>query len=190
MKTDQRGKYEKILLILTSPIIIIVMVVILFNSAISKYIVEKYDEKYTGRKITMDRAYVNPLTGYIYFSNLKIYELNSDSLFLSIDGIGANISLLKLFSGTFEISKLILNHPSGAIIQNRKTLNINDLIDKFSSKGNPGTIKSHFHFSIINIRINEGEFYYKDRQIPISYFIKKVNIESTGKLRNLLYCPA
>jgi hypothetical protein len=181
MKTDHLSKFEKILLIITSPIIILAMAVILFNSAITKYIAGKYDEKYTGRKITMDWAYVNPLTGYIYFSNLKIHELKSDSVFFSTDGIGVNISILKLFSGTFEISKLTLIHPRGAIIQNRKVLNINDLIDKFSSKGKSDTLNSPFHFNILNITINEGEFYYIDRQIPINYSIKGVNIASKGK---------
>ena len=68
MKKNHLRKFKKILLIIISPIILFVMVVILFISAITKYIVRKYDEKYTGRKITMDWAYVNPLTGYIHLA--------------------------------------------------------------------------------------------------------------------------
>ena len=129
----------------------------------------------------MDWAYVNPFTGYIHFSNLKIYEEKSDSIFFSADGVSVNISMLKLFSKTYEISKLTLNHPRGIIIQNKKDFNFNDLIDKFSSKENSDTTKAQVHFNILNIKINEGEFYYHEKLIPINYFIKKVNIESTGK---------
>ena len=135
----------------------------------------------------MDWAYVNPLTGYIHFSNLKIYELKSDSIFFSADGVSANISMLKLFSKTFEISKLTLNHPRGVIIQNKKDLNFNDLIDKFSSKEDSVKIKAQVHFNILNIKINEGEFYYHEKLIPINYFIKKVNIESKGKTLGYRY---
>jgi len=130
----------------------------------------------------MSWAYVNPFTGYIYFRNLKIYELKSDSIFFSADGVGANIAMLKLFSKTYEISKITLNHPRGTIIQNKKDLNFNDLIKKFSS--NSDTTKAPVHFNILGIKIIDGEFYYHEQLIPINYSIKSVNIESTGKRWN------
>lgn len=167
------------LIILTSSIIIFVVVVIIFISPITKYLVQKYDEKYTGRQIKMSWAYVNPFTGYIYFRNLKIYELKSDSVFFSADGVGANIALLKLFSKTYEISKITLNHPYGTIIQNKKDLNFSDLITKFSS--NSDSTKAPVHFNILGIKIIDGEFYYHEQLIPINYYIKNVDIESTGK---------
>ena len=92
----KKSKIKKTVLIGSGIIILVVIIVILFISPITKYLVEKYDEKYTGRKITMDWAYVNPFTGYVYFNNLKIYEYNSDSLFFSATGTGANFALYKL----------------------------------------------------------------------------------------------
>ncbi len=174
-------KFKKPLIIVISSIIIIVVVVIIFISPIAKYLVQKYDEKYTGRQIKMSWAYVNPFTGYIHFSNLKIFELNSDSIFFSADGVSANIAMLKLFSKTFEISKITLNHPRGTIIQNKKDLNFSDLIKKFSSKENFDSTKAPVHFNILGIKIIDGEFYYHEQLIPINYSIKNVNIESTGK---------
>jgi hypothetical protein len=159
------------------------VVVILLISPIAKHLITKYDEKYSGRKITLGRTYVNPFTGYIHFSNLKIYELNSDSIFFSADDVSANISVLKLFSRTYEIRKLTLNHPHGNIIQNKKHLNFSDLIDRFSSKGDSAitSTRGKAHFNISHIKIIDGEFHYYEQQIPINYFIKKVNIESQGK---------
>src|ERR1041384_3031942 len=101
-------KLKKPLLIFISTIVLIMVVVIIFISPITKYLVEKYDEKYTGRQITMDWAYVNPFTGYIHFSNLKIYELKSDSIFFSANSVSANFALHKLFSKTYEISECTL----------------------------------------------------------------------------------
>ena len=174
-------KIKKPLLIFIGTIVIIVVVVILLISPITKYLVEKYDEKYTGRQIKMDWAYVNPFTGYIYFSNLKIYELKSDSVFFSTSGVSANFAMLKILSKTYEISEITLNRPRGIIIQNKKDLNFNDLIKKFSSKKKPGTAKETGHFNILTIKIKDGEFYYREKVTPINYFITKVNIESTGK---------
>jgi hypothetical protein len=174
-------KFKKTIFNITVSIIIIVAAVIIFISPFTKYLVKKYDEKYTGRQITMDWAYVNPFTGYIHFSNLKIHEQKSDSIFFSADGISANIAMLKLLFKTYEIRKLTLDHPIGIIIQNKKDFNFNDLVEKFTSKENSDAIKVPVHFNILNIKIVDGEFYYHEKLIPINYFIKKVNFESKGK---------
>ena len=174
-------KLKNIALVIFSSIMIIVVVVILFRSPISKYLISKYAWKYTGRRITIDAVYINPVTGSILLGNLKIYELRSDSIFFSVEGISAKIAMLKLLSKTYEISQLTLYHPKGTIIQNGKDFNFNDLIHKNSVKDNPDTTRAPVHFSILKFKTNNGEFYYREQVIPINYFIKNVNIESSGK---------
>ncbi len=174
-------KFKKTLLILFGSIIIFVVVIIIFISPITKYLVEKYDIKYTGRQITMDWAYVNPFTGYVHLSNVKIYENKTDSVFLSFEGINANFSMIKLFSKNYEISELELNQPKGVIIQtgDKHDLNFNDIIETFTPK-KAKKVKNPVHFSILSIKINDGEFQYLENITPINYSIKKVNIESSG----------
>jgi len=181
-------RFKKILIIFFSTIALIFILVFLFISVITKYLIEKYDVKYTGRQITLDWAYVNPLTGYVYLNNVKVFEQNnlltkqtSDSVFFSANAVIANFAMLKLFKKTYEISELTLDHPRGIIIQNKKVLNFNDLIEKFSAKkADSLKPKAPVRFSILKININEGVFYYRELVTPINYFIKKVNIESTG----------
>lgn len=173
---------KKVLLILFTVIIIITVVTISLISPITKYLVEKYDEKYTGRQITLDWAYVNPFTGYIHFNKLKIHEYHSDSLFFSANGLSADIAMFKLLSKTYEISTLILDQPCGIVIKKDSVFNFYDLIRQFSSKGNPDTslVKAPLHFNILKVNIHDGVFYYRDEKVPINYFIKNVDIESTG----------
>jgi len=181
-----RKKSIKTLLITFSALILILVLIIVFISPVTKYLVEKYDVKYTGRQITMDWAYVNPATGKIHFSNLRVYELNSDSIFLSSKGVSASIALLKLFSKTFEISELTLEKLNGNIIQNKKEFNFNDLILKFSPKKKKSSSpKSPFRFNILGINIKNSEIHYLDKQVPVNYFIKNVDIESGGKQWNV-----
>jgi uncharacterized protein involved in outer membrane biogenesis len=174
-------KFKKTLIFSLSAVMIIVIVVILFISPITKYLVEKYDEKYMGRKITMDWAYVNPFTGYIYFSDLKIYESKTDSVFFYAKSVNANFAMRKLLLKTYEITELEINQPKGSIIENgdNRDLNFNDIIKRFSPKKG-AKVKSPVHFSIRSIKINDGEFHYRENITPVTYFIKKVNIESTG----------
>ena len=175
-------KFKKPLIIFIVAITILVVLAIVFISPITKYLVEKDDTKYTGRQIKMDWAYVNPFTGYIHFNNVKIYELNSDSIFFSANGVSANIAIFKILSNTktYEISDLTLNQPNGIITQNNKEYNFNDLIKKFSPQDSSKAAKTVSHINILNVKIIDGIFYYRDKQVPINYFIKKVNIESTG----------
>jgi hypothetical protein len=161
-------------------VISIVVLSIIFISPITKYVVEKYDERIVGRKITLDWAYVNPFTGYVYFKNLKVYEQNSDSLFFSATGTSANFAIHKLLSRTYEITQLTLDNPDVKIIQTKHNLNWDDLVEKFSSKSTPGLIKKPVMFSIIKIQINNGKLHYRETITPINIAIKKLNLESSG----------
>lgn len=174
------NKFKKTLLIFTGSIILFIIIVIAFISPITKYLIEKYDSKYTGREITVDWTYVNPFTGYIYINDLKIYELHSDSVFFSAVNVNGSISLPKLFTKTLEINQLTLDQPYGIIIKNKTLLNFSDMINRFSNKNKPKK-ESSLHVSILDVKINDAVFYFKEDSTAINYFIKNVNIVSTGK---------
>jgi hypothetical protein len=174
-------RFKKIFLIVVGGTILLATFFILIVSLIAKYFIEKYDVKYTGRKITTDWVYANPFTGYAYVSNVKIYELASDSICLSADALSINMAMRKLFFKTYEISELTLTHPHGVLIQNKEQLNITDVIDRFSSRD---SIRAPVHFNILGIKIIDGVFQYREEVIPINYSIKNVNIESSGKRWN------
>jgi hypothetical protein len=181
------AKLKKAFIIVVSSIIVLVMVVILLISPIAKYLIEKYDVKYTGRQIKSGWVYVNPFKGYVHISHLTIYESNSltalekaDSVFFYAKGVSANFAMLKMLAKTIEITKLTLYEPKGIIIQNKKDFNFDDLIKKYTPV-KPVSTSSRFHFSILSIKIQKGEFHYREEVIPVQYFIKDVNFESNGK---------
>jgi hypothetical protein len=171
-------KFKKPIIIVISSIIILVVVAIVFVSPITKYLIEKNDVKYTGRQIKMDWVYVNPFTGYVHISNLKIYEFKSDSVFISMKSLSGNISIMHLFSKALKISNLTFDQPQVIIIQSKSKFNFDDFAITFSSKGKPGPNAKPLHFYFQNIKIKDGHFYYRDIETPINYSIKNVNIES------------
>ncbi|MES2681405.1 MAG: DUF748 domain-containing protein [Bacteroidota bacterium] len=178
LKTKLRKTLFRVFLVL----IILIVLIIAFISPLTKWAIEKYDYKYTGREITLDLAYVNPFTGYVHLKNLQVHEAGSDSVFFSAKGISSNFELLKLFSKTYEIGHLTLTDPVAKIIQNKKDFNFDDLIKKFSSADTiPKIDEEPAHFNLLNVKIENGTFYYIEKSIPVFYFIKKVNIETGGK---------
>ena len=162
-------------------LLILFLLCIVFISPIAKYLIEKYDEKYTGRQIKLDWVYINPFTGYLYCSKLRIYEAKSDSLFLTADDISVNFGVRKLFSETYEINDIVIDNPKIIVIQNgnKHNFNFDDLLEKFSPRG-VDTIVEPVHFSIFHFKIKDGELHYRENVIPVNYFIKKVNLESDG----------
>lgn len=175
-----KSKLKKVSLAVITVIAVVFTLIIIFISPIAKYILEKYDVELSGREIKVDYVYVNPFTGYIYLSNPKIYELNSDTLALTAESISANIALLKLSSKTIDIGELTLDHPIGRISQkgDKHNLNFEDVIKKFSSDSTSFNEPS-IHFIISSLKINNGEFYYHENMTPVNYFIKNVNITGT-----------
>lgn len=182
----KRHRLKNTLLISVGIISALFILIILFISPVVKYLVEKHDEKYTGRQITMDWAYVNPFTGYIHFDSFKFHEYKSDSTFLYCDGISAHINIRKLFSKEYEIEDLILNKPRIMVIQQKKNVfNFTDLVEKFSKNPDePKKDTTPVHFNLLEIEIKDGVFTLQEEMTPINYSVKNVNIESTGKRWN------
>ena len=182
-----KGKIKKALVITAITLVTAVVVIIACISPIAKYLIEKNSVKYLGRQIKMQWLYLNPFTGYLHIGKLKVYEANSDTLFLSADGLSAKYEIFKTFKKTYEISSVSLDRPVGYIIQNREVLNFSDIIERFRHKGVKDTSihNEPVHFNILNIKVTNGEFHYIAPRIPVNYFIKNVNIESTGKWWNV-----
>lgn len=182
---NKAKKARNVLIGILIAIIALVAIVIIFISPIAKYVIQKYDVKYLGREITMDWIYVNPFTGYAYIRDLKIYEAGSmDTVFLSAKGLSVNFAMLKLFSKTYEIENITLTQPRVNVIQDRKQLNFDDIISRFTPKKDstvPVIYHAPVHFNILDIKLVDGEFHYQERSIPVNYYIKEVNIESPGK---------
>lgn len=182
-----KGKRIKKIIISTGiTIFLVVVIVIIFISPLTKYLIEKYDQQILGRTITLDWAYVNPFTGYVHLRNAKVYEANSDTLFFSSKGISANLSMHKLLSKTIEINDLVLDQPFGVIQQDTsKKLNFNDIILRFTPKDKTRKSKKDpFKFNMLNVVINDGIFIYRDLRVPVNYPIKHVNINSPWGFRS------
>jgi hypothetical protein len=177
--------WKKALLITGSVIIGLVILIFVFISPIAKYLIQKYDEKFLGRQITLDWIYVNPFTGYAHISGLKFYEQNKDSVFVSAKSANVDFAMLKLINKTYEISLVTLNEPVFHLVQNRQKFNFSDLITRFTPKDtlNRDTIPTKFN--ILDIEINKGKFYYDELAIPVHYFITDLDIKSPGKRWNV-----
>lgn len=170
-------------------IVTIFVVVIACASPIGKRIIETYvGPKILGRHIKTDWVYVNPFTGYVHISGLKIYECGGDSItILRADELNVHYNILKTLTKNFEFTDADLVRPVGWIIQDHKQFNFTDLIIHFSPKHPEDTtdkrpkVRHPLHINVLNFKITDGEFHYQEKSIPVNYYFKHVNISSPGK---------
>jgi hypothetical protein len=171
-------KIRKSVIITTISLFIITGVVIILLSPLAKYLVEKYDLAILGREVTVDRIYVNPFTGLISITDIKIFELKKDTVFFEAPSVTANFTVYKLFFSEYEITELTIEEPIANVIQKKEFLNLNDLIDRFTPKKSSNR-NSRVHLSVLKFQMIDGKINYREKIIPIDYAIKKVNIEAT-----------
>jgi len=183
-------KTKRRLIIAALAIITTVVVLIACASPIGKYIIESYvGPTVLGRHIKTDWVYVNPFTGYVHVSGLKIYETGGDSVtILSARALNVHYNVLKTFTKIYEFTDADLVQPEGWIIQDHKLFNFTDLVIHFSPK-HPETVtissgpkvRHPLHINVLNFKITDGIFHYVEKSIPINYYLKHVNISSSGK---------
>lgn len=174
------SRFKKISFIAAGCVLIFIIVVIACVSPIAKYLLEKYDTKILGREVTVEGAYVNPFTGYVRFSGIKIFENHSDSVFIAAKSLSGNFSILKLLVKTYEIDHLHLDEPKVYIIQNKENLNFKDIIEFYSPKKPRTKKKKPVHLNLLNMEVIKGEFYYFEQSIPVKYSVKKFNVSTPG----------
>jgi hypothetical protein len=153
----------------------IALLLAIIASPLTRYLIEKHDVEYIGREIKVGRAFVNPLAGTLSLSNLEVYEYDGDTVFTSAGRIKVNLSLIKLISGTYELSSLKVNNPEIAIIRRDTVFNFSDINIKLLSR----------RVNIRNIEINNGKVNYREMDIPVNFTISEITFRSPGLFWNV-----
>jgi len=173
---------KKIIAIVLVTLVAVGVLVVAFISPVSKYLIEKYSVKYTGRQIKMDWLYLNPFTGYVHFNNLKIYEANNSNIFFSVGDLSVSVAMRRILHEEYEITSISLDKPYGiVVIKDKHNFNFSDIVEKFKSPTHVSRpVSSPVHVSILNVSITNGTFYLRDTMVGINYFIKNFNFKSPG----------
>ncbi|HEX2969124.1 MAG TPA: DUF748 domain-containing protein [Bacteroidales bacterium] len=169
-------------LLLKSIVIIlgIIILLILIASPLTKYLAQKYDVRFTGREITIARAFVNPVAGSLSLTDFRMYGPNGDSVFVYAHKFKTNISILKLIAGVYEVSRISLVDPEVIITRDDTVFNFSDLIKKFTAGADTTKKEKITKFRIKNISLSDGKIQYREKKIPFSITLSEINFDSPG----------
>lgn len=158
-------QWRKIGLILAATILGLLVLVAVFISPITKYLIEKNSEKFTGRKIRMESLGINIFTGGFSCKGLTVFESKSNTVFVSCEEVCVNIAVTKLLKGEFDIEALRLSKPFVNIVQKGKHFNYDDLMKRFMTDtvSAKTTVASQpAHYWVHNFAIDSAKFTYSN----------------------------
>lgn len=120
-----------------------------------------------------------------------INEFSNDTI-LSASSVSTNISLMEMIgSGILELKTLTIDNPKiGLVVNPSGTANWNIAkISKGKSAATPAEAagsKEGFKMKLNNIRVNNLNLLYDDRQMPMKIRLKNANISSSGEVAGSL----
>lgn len=148
-------------IIVASSLIGLVVLIVLFISPITKYVIEKYSEEYTGRKITMDGLRMNIFNGSITARGFTVYEAKSAKTFFKTDVLDINIAVYKLWAGQYDITSVQLSNPYLQVVQKGDRFNYDDLMSRFFAEDTTQTVDSKpVKYWARNIQVNNATILY------------------------------
>ncbi|HEX5167744.1 MAG TPA: DUF748 domain-containing protein [Cyclobacteriaceae bacterium] len=169
----------------TSSIIIVVIGIFiislfLFLGPLSEFIIEKYDEDWTGRQIEMDKMRVNLFTGGIHIYGLALFEPSKQDTFAYVGHIYSNLEWTHFLRGEYDILEVALFKPDVHIVQGGFTFNFDDLIKRFTAEGDTtNTEKSPepIHYHIQGIHIDSARIRYQEKNIGSNITLTNLNVK-------------
>jgi len=153
------------------PGIILLIAIILFAAPrIAKTYIVKHSPELIGRKIAIGKIRINYFTGTLRITDLKLFETDGTTAFVSFRQMKVNLDYLPLFSNEFVVRYISLDDPYVQVLQDGSRFNFSDLITSDSTINEKDTIPEEpTKYIINNIRISRGFVKYTD--IPLKHTI-------------------
>lgn len=93
-------------------------------------------QKLTGRTISLEGLYHNPLTGYTRLNGFQMMEQYDSAVFVSFDTLIINLDMYKMFARTLSVSTIRLVNPQIQVNKLDTAFNYTDLAIRFADEYN------------------------------------------------------
>ena len=177
MKTLHLKKRYKIILGIISFIVILLFAAPRFAC----WYVVKHSNQLFGRKIEIKKIRVNYFTGTFRIREVKLFESDSKTVFLSFNQLKVNLDYLPLFSNEIFVKNISLDDPFVEVLQNSDKFNFSDLTASDTTKVVKDTVPAKpVKYVINNIKINRGYVKYTDVTLNHTIALNKLDLLIPG----------
>lgn len=169
------GKTSSIIILV---VILIVVCIFLFLGPIAEFLIEKYDERYTGRNIEMSKMRINLFTGGVNIHDITIFEQARKDTFTHVKHIYTNLEWTHFFRGDYDVVEVSLYRPYVSVIQNGSSFNFDDLVERFITSNDTTSHDSddeEIHYRIENIHVDSARIKYRETIIKSAFSFINAN---------------
>ncbi|MGC1390102.1 MAG: DUF748 domain-containing protein [Bacteroidales bacterium] len=144
------------------------------------YIV-KHSHELIGRKLEIKKIRINYITGTFRLHEVKLYEADSKTVFMSFKQLIVKFKYLPLFRNEIFVKNISLDDPFIEVLQNGNKYNFSDLEKKDTITVAKDTLPSKpMKYNINNIKINRGYVKYTDEVINHTIALNKLDLLIPG----------
>ncbi len=177
MKARRIKKRYKII----TGIILFIALLLFAAPRVARIYIVKHSRQLAGRSMAIDRIRFNYFTGTLSIKNLKLYEADSRTVFLSFNRLKINLDYLPLFKNEIYVRYIILDDPNVQVLQNGDIFNFSDLIKSDTAAVVRDTVpQKPLKYIINNITISRGFVKYTDQILNHSISMNRVDLNIPG----------
>lgn len=157
--------------------------ILIFFSAprAARLYINKNSDKLIGRKLEIEKIRFNYITGTLRINNLRLFEADGKTVFLSFKRLKVNLDYLPLLRDEIYVKYLLLDDPYAEVLQNGDIFNFSDLLKSDSSVAVRDTVPAKpLKYNINDININRGFVKYTDQSINHTVSLNRVDLKIPG----------
>ena len=177
MKKPHLKKRYKIIL----GIFLFIAVLLFAAPRITCWYIVKHSHELIGRKLEIQKIRVNYFTGTFSVHEIKLYESDSKTVFLSLNLFKVNLNYLPLFRNEIFVKNISFDDPFVEVLQNGDKFNFSDLMKSDTATVSKDTIPSKpTKYIINNIKISRGYVKYTDVALNNTIALNKLDLLIPG----------
>jgi hypothetical protein len=177
MKANHLRKWHRIAL----AIILFLGLVLFIAPRAGRWYIVRNSGELVGRKLAIGQLRFNYFTGTLKVNDLKLYEEDGKSVFVSFKRLMINFNYIPLFKNEIFVKYVILDDPWVQVIQNSDRFNFSDMTEGDSTIAETDTVPSKpLKYIINNIAISRGFVQYTDAVLDHSISMNRVDLNIPG----------
>jgi hypothetical protein len=177
MKTRYFKKRHKII----TGIILFVAILLFFVPRTGKWYIVKHGHELIGRDLSIGKIRFNYFTGTLRVHDLKLYEADSKTVFISFSRLKVNFNYLPLFKNEIFVKYIILDDPYAQVLQNGDKFNFSDMMPADTTAVVADTVPFEpVKYVINNIVISRGYVNYTDEVLNHSISMNRIDLNIPG----------
>lgn len=167
--------YKKVLSAIIIIPLVLMVVIMIAAAPVGRRYVNSHGEELIGRKLELEGFTFNYLTGCASLNDLTVYEKDGEAVFMQIEDLDLNLSMIELLRGNIDIESLDIEDAKIYVTQKGSKFNFDDMVEFFASD------EEASEYKIGDLELDGCDIIYTDLtepSMPFSYEIHDFELEA------------